>query len=596
MNQPLKIDPVKRELIKNALVSICDTMLVMIVRTARSTNIKNTMDFSAALCDGAGQLVAQGLAVPAHLGAIMPALKGCLDYFGDDIAAGDILTSNDPYAGCSHLNDIFMFKPVFYDGERVAVLCLILHHTDLGGRVPGGNAADSGEIFQEGLRIPPSKIHAAGQPNKTLLRVLEHNTRIPERMMGDIYAQIAALNTAEKELSALIAATRPAVMQRYMAELIDYTERLTRAKIAALPDGSTEFTDWNDDDGAGSGPVKFHVKLTKKGDEFVVDFSGTAPQGRGALHLNYAFTASCSYAALRCVIDPDIPNNAGFYKPITVIAPVGSFVNVRFPAALGARGQGGYRVRSSVLGALAQLLPDRVPACAGGSEFAIVFAGYEGETRKSFLHLEFHNTSGQGGGPDRDGQDGGPYCIGNLANVPVELIEAENPLLVEEYAFIPDSGGAGKYRGALGISRQYRLLAEEAIVQLRSDRHLHGCYGLFGGKSGALAQSMLIPATEQRQAVPSKFVRTLRRGAVFRGEMAASGGYGDPYTRDPASVLEDVRQEKITLAHALREYGVVIIDAATATVDMTATAALRERRASERLESGGEPNQIEAGR
>lgn len=570
MKQPMKIDPVKRELIKNALVSICDTMLVMIVRTARSTNIKNTMDFSAALCDGAGQIVAQGLAVPAHLGAMMPALKGCLDYFGDDIVEGDILTSNDPYAGCSHLNDIFMFRPVFVDGERIAVLCLILHHTDLGGRVPGGNAADSNEIFQEGLRIPPSKIYEAGKPNNTLMRVFEHNTRIPERMMGDIYAQIAALNTAEKQLSAFVAATQPAVMKAYMAELIDYTERLTRAKIAALPDGSTEFTDWNDDDGTDSGPVKFHVKLTKKGEEFIVDFSGTSPQGRGAVHLNYAFVASCSYAALRCVIDPDMPNNAGFYKPITVIAPEGSFVNVRFPAALGARGQGGYRVRSTVLGALAKLLPERVSACAGGSEFAIVFAGYEGEQRKSFLHLEFHNVSGQGGGPDRDGQDGGPYCIGNLANVPVELIEAENPILVEEYAFIPDSGGAGKYRGALGISRQYRVLAEEATVQLRSDRHLHGCYGLFGGKAGALAKSMINPATDKRETVPSKFVRTMRRGEVFRGEMAASGGYGDPYTRDPAAVLEDVRQEKITLPHALQEYG-VLIDPTTGTVDMKAT-------------------------
>ena len=570
MGEAAKIDPVKRELIKNALVSICDTMLVMIVRTARSTNIKNTMDFSAAMCDADGQLVAQGLAVPAHLGAIMPALKGCLDYFGDDIRDGDILTSNDPYAGCSHLNDIFMFKPVFMDGARIAVQCLILHHTDLGGRVPGGNAADSSEIFQEGLRIPPSKIYEGGKPNTTLLRILEHNTRIPQRMMGDIHAQVAALNTAEKELKKLALATQVTTLKRYMAELIDYTERLTRAKIAALPDGTVEFTDWNDDDGAGSGPVKFHVKLTKKGDEFIVDFTGTSAQGGGALHMNYAFTASCTYAALRCVIDPDIPNNAGFYKPITVIAPERTFVNVQYPAALGARGQGGFRVRSSVLGALAKLLPDRGAACAGGSEFAIVFAGYEGGDRKPFLHLEFHNNSGQGGGPDRDGQDGGPYCIGNLANVPVELIEAENPILVEEYAFIPNSGGAGKYRGALGIVRQYRVLAEQATVQLRSDRHLHGCWGIFGGKPGALARSVLNPGTDGEQEVPSKFVRTMRRGDVFRGEMAASGGYGDPYTRDPAAVLEDVRQEKISIKHAQEEYG-VCIDAAAGTVDMTAT-------------------------
>jgi N-methylhydantoinase B len=577
MNDSGKIDPVKRELVKNALIGICDTMLVTIVRTARSTNIKNTMDFSAALCDAQGQLVAQGLAVPVHLGAIMPALKGCLDYFGDDVHEGDILTSNDPYAGASHLNDIFMFRPVFADGKRIAVLCLIMHHTDLGGRVPGGNAADSSEIFQEGLIVPPSKICEGGKLNTTLMRIFEHNTRVRERMMGDIHAQVAALTTAEKDLQKLVRTTRVETLERYMTDLVDYTERLTRAKIAALPDGTVEFTDWNDDDGAGGGPVKFHVKLTKKGEEFVVDFTGTSPQGRGALHTNYAFTASCTYAALRCVLDADIPNNAGFYRPITVIAPEGTFVNVRYPAALGARGQGGYRVRSTVLGALTKLLPDVGAACAGGSEFAIVFAGYEGSERRPYLHLEFHNCTGQGGGPDRDGQDGGPYAIGNLANVPVELLEAENPVLVEAYAFLPDSGGAGKYRGSLGIVRQYRILAEESTVNLRSDRHMHACWGIFGGQPGAMARSIVDPGTPQEEHTPSKWVRTMRRGQVFRGEMAGSGGYGDPFTRDPAAVLEDVRQQKVTLAHAREAYG-VCIDPSTLTVDVQATGACRSAR------------------
>jgi N-methylhydantoinase B len=574
MSDSENIDPVKRELVKNALISICDTMLVTIVRTARSTNIKNTMDFSAALCDADGRLVAQGLAVPVHLGAIMPALKGCLDHFGEDVHEGDILTSNDPYSGCSHLNDIFMFKPVFAGGTRVAVLCLIMHHTDLGGRVPGGNAADSGEIFQEGLIVPPSKMLEQGKLNTTLLRIFEYNTRVRERMMGDIHAQVAALNTAEKDLHRYLQSTGAETLTRYMHDLVDYTERLTRAKIAALPDGTVEFTDWNDDDGAGGGPVRFHVTLTKRGDEFIVDFTGTSPQGRGALHTNYAFTASCTYAALRCVLDADIPNNAGFYAPITVIAPEGTFANVRYPAALGARGQGGYRIRSTVLGALTKLLPDVGAACAGGSEFAIVFAGYEGEARKPFLHLEFHNCTGQGGGPDRDGQDGGPYAIGNLANVPVELLEAENPVLVEAYAFLPNSGGAGKYRGSLGIVRQYRILAEEATVNLRSDRHRHACWGIFGGKPGAMARSIVDPGTPAEEHTPSKWVRTMRRGQVFRGEMAGSGGYGHPIDRDPAAVLEDVRQEKITVAHAREEYG-VCIDPSTGTVDVTATDALR---------------------
>ena len=570
------IDPVKLELLKNGLVSICDNMLGLVVRTARSTNIKNTMDFSATICDAQGQLVAQGLAVPAHLGSMMPALEGCMAYFGDDIADGDILCNNDPYAGGSHLNDIFMFKPVFYDGRCLAYLGLILHHTDLGGRVPGGNAADSSEIFQEGLRIPPSKIYTAGVPNLTLLRIIEYNTRIPQRMMGDIWAQIATLEGARNDLDKIIGGMGMQAYQAYATELIDYTERLTRVNIAALPDGEANFTDWNDDDGAGSGPIRFQLKLTKRGDEFIADYTGTSPQGRGAVHTNLAFTKSCTYATLRTVLDWDIPNNAGFYRAITVIAPEGSFVNVRYPAALGARGQAGFRIRSVVFGALAMLLPDRIPACAGGSEFAIVFAGYEEQGSKPFLHLEFHNNSGQGGGPDRDGQDGGPYCVGNLANVPVELIEAENPVLVEEYSLLPDTGGAGEFRGAMGIARQYRLLADQATVQLRSDRHLHACWGLHGGGAGAVSHSIMNPDAPNREEMSSKFVRTMRQGEVFRAEMAGSGGYGDPIKRDPQAVARDVRQGNVTRAHALAAYGVVIADDGFE-IDLAATALERSK-------------------
>jgi N-methylhydantoinase B len=358
-----------------------------------------------------------------------------------------------------------------------------------------------------------------------------------------------------------------------MSELVDYTERLTRAGIAALPDGEFEFTDWNDDDGIGSGPVKLHVKLRKQGDHLVADFSGTSPQTGGALHTNYWFTASCTYAALRSVFDPSMPNNAGFYRPITVIAPERSWVNPVFPAALGARGQGGHRVRQVVLGALAQMLPQRMPACVGGSEFAIVIAGTRADGRR-FLHLDFHNNTGLGGGPDRDGQDAGPYCLGNMANTPVELIEAESPIMIEEYGFLPDTGGPGKYRGALGIVRSYRLLGEEGIVQLRSDRERFSPWGLFGGKPGAPARSYMNYGTATAERLPSKFMRKMRKGDVFRGEMAASGGYGDPLERDPAAVLEDVRQEKMSVAHAEKEYGVVV-DPATLQIDAARTRAAR---------------------
>ncbi len=572
------IDPIRLELIKNALVMVSDNMMVSVLRTSRSTLVKANMDFSASICDGDGNMVAQGLALPAHLGATMPALKGCLDYFGNDIGPGDILANNDPYAGGSHLNDIFMFKPVFEGGTRVCFLGLILHHTDLGGRVAGGQAADSDEIYQEGLRIPPSKIYQAGKPNDTLLRIIEHNTRVPDKVLGDVRAQIAALDAGEAEIHKLVETYGTAEVKTYMTALIDYTERLVRNSIAALPDRETEFTEWNDDDGVGGGPVKIHVKLTVKGDEIIADYTGTSPQMGGALHTNYWFTASLTYAALRAVMPPDTPNNVGFYRPITVIAPEGSWVNPRFPAAVGARGQGGYRVRTVVTGALAKLLPDRMPACPGGNEFGLSVTGLTPD-RKRFLHVEFHNMTGRGGGPDQDGQDAGPYWLGNLSNTPVEVIEAENPLRIEEYGFLTDTGGPGKYRGALGMVRQYRLLNDDAVVQQRADRHVFPCWGIFGGKPGALSHSYFIRDGEREEA-PSKFVRPMRKDEIFRAEMAGSGGYGSPLERDPEAVADDVRQDKMTPGHAKAEYG-VILDPETLALDTDRTNALRTSRTDE---------------
>lgn len=552
----MDVGPIKLEIVKNLLTMISDNIMTSVVRTARSNLVRNNMDFSASICDSSGRIVAQGLALPAHLGSIMPALRGCLDQFRDDIHPGDILAINDPYLGGTHLNDIFMFKPVFTDGECVCFLSLILHHLDLGGRVAGGNASDSSEIFQEGLCIPPSKIYARGEPNDMLLRIIERNSRAPRKVMGDVNAQLSALIGAEREVHRLLEQFPSSELKLYIDELLDYTERVVRSSLADLPDGEAEFTEWNDDDGAGNGPVKIQVKLTKDGDQIKVDYTGTSPQTDGALHLNYVFTASCTYAALRAIMPTNTPNNEGFYRPIEIIAPEGCWLNVRYPAALGARGQGGYRVRSVMLGALSKLLPDRIPACPGGSELGVSIAG-RAPNGEPFLHMEFHAMTGHGGGPHADGQDAGPYCLGNLANSPVELIEAENPILIEEYGFLADTGGPGRYRGGLGIVRQYRLLADEATIQVRADRHLHQCWGLHGGKGGRAGASYWTSAGS-RQKVPSKFIRKMRKNDVFRTEMAGSGGYGDPFSRDPEAVARDIRQGKMTTAHALKEYGVRI--------------------------------------
>ncbi len=568
------IDPVKRELIKNALVTIADNMIALVIRTSRSVVVKNNLDFSASVLNAKGEMVAQGLSLPGHLGATGPALRGCLDHFGDDIHPGDILCNNDPYAGASHLNDVFMFRPVFHGGELIGFLSIIIHHTDMGGRVPGGNAPDSTEIYQEGLRIPPLKIVEGDKPNETLFRIIRNNVRVSDTVIGDMQSQISSLVTAETELRRIISDYGVETVKLYMNDLIDYAEKLTRAGISALPDGVGEFTDWIDDDGTpGSAPVKIHVKLTVKGDSAEIDFTGTSPQTSGAINPNKYFAIGLSLAVMRTVLDPNIPANAGFNRCVNVITPEGSFVNPRFPAPVGARGLAGFRVRHAVSGALAMLLPDKVGACVGGSEFALVLAGYP-KGRKPFLTLEFHNVTGIGGGPDRDGQDGGPYGLVNIANVPVEVIEAEGPVRVECYEFLPDTEGAGRYRGALGLVREYRLLEEEALIQLRSDRQLNPPYGLFGGQSGAPGKIIMNPGMEHERIAPSKFIDKMKRGDVVRAEMPGSGGYGNPLQRDAGSVAEDVRQGKISIGKARDVYGVVV-EEKTFAVDANATARMR---------------------
>ena len=550
------MDPLDRELLYKALVGVAEDMMVTVIRTSRSTIVKNSLDFSACICDADGNLVAQGLALPGHLGSTMPALKGCLDHFGDDIDPGDILLSNDPYAGAQHLNDLFMFKPV-YDvaGERLGFLSLVVHHSDMGGRAPGGQATDSTEIHQEGLRIPPSKFHSGGRPSPTLYRLIEANVRVSDQVMADVRAQVAALDIGERHFHQVAEDLGPATVRHGMAELLDHAERMTRTSITALPDGVAEFTEWNDDCGLPSEPVKIQVRITVAGDTIAVDYAGTDAQTTGSINANFEWTASCTYAAIRTALDPSIPTNAGFYRPIRIAAPRGSFVNTEYPAPVGSRGQVGYRVRSVVLGALALHLKGRMPACIGGSDYCFAMSGRRPNGRP-FLCVETHVVTGHGGGPDRDGQDAGPYCLANAANVPVEVLESEFPLIVEEYGFLPDSEGPGRFRGALGIVRQYRFLAD-AVLTVRSDRQYAQPWGLFGGSVSARPRLLLDPGAGCRE-LPSKFVGPFSEDQVLRVEMAGGGGYGNPFERDPGAILDDVRQEKITIAHAEAAYGVVI--------------------------------------
>lgn len=575
------VDPITFELFKNAIFSIADEMALTIVRTSYSGVIKDNMDFSTAFCDAQGRLVAQGLTLPGHLGSIPTALAAVVNRYGDGMRPGDIYVLNDPYEGGMHLPDIFLFKPIFHEGRRLAFSATICHHTDVGGRVPGSNASDSTEIYQEGLRIPPLKLYDAGERNETLFAMIERNVRVPVRVLGDIRAQLAACHIAEKQFLALVADYGAEQVCTLMSEVINYAERLTRAAVAELPDGTFSFEDYLDDDGIDLGrPIRLFVTLTKQGDRISADWTGTSPQVKGAINNTLSFTKAATYTAIRSVLPQDIPNNEGVFRVIEVTAPPGTIANAVPPAACAARGLTGIRMTDCCFGALAMMLPDRVFAASDGGATCITIGGYTAD-RQPFIYADF--TSGAWGGrPWADGLEGNAHIFANLASHSVEVTEAEQPVQILAYEYMADRAGAGKFRGGAPFYREYRFLESEAILQVRSDRRQHPAFGLFGGQAGKPSMNIINPGTENR-ALPSKFTTVIRKGDIFRHEIAGPGGWGDPLERDPWRVLRDVRNELVSLEAARHDYGVVI-DPRAWNVDEVAT---RELRAQMRMRRRG---------
>jgi N-methylhydantoinase B len=572
----INIDPIETELFKNAVFSIADEMALTVLRTTYSGVLKDNMDYSTALADADGNLVAQGLTLPGHLGSIPTALETVLRRFDGDIGPGDVFIMNDPFDGGMHLPDIFVFKPIFKDGRRLAFAATVCHHTDVGGRVAGSNASDSTEIYQEGLRIPLLKLYAAGRKNDTLLALIEKNVRVPVKVLGDLRAQLAACHIAERQVLELAVHYGEDTIQRRMRDVIDHAERLTRAAIRELPDGVFSFEDWIDDDGIElDKPIRLFVELTKKGDHIVADWTGTAPQVKGAINNTLSFTKAATYTAVKSVLPPTIPNNEGVFRAIEVIAPPGTIANAVLPAACAARGLTGFRMVDCCFGALALMLPDRVFAASDGGNTGISIGGYDRE-RNPFIYVDF--TCGTWGGrPWADGLDGNANMFANMASQSVEVTEAEYPIQILAYEFVPDKAGAGKFRGGTPYRRDYRFLEAEGTLQVRSDRRRFVPYGLYGGQPGEPSANFLNPETAKSQALPAKLTMMVKRGDVFRHELAGAGGWGDPLERDPNLVLRDVRNEMIGLDTARADYGVVIRQEDWS-VDESATRRLREEK------------------
>ncbi len=575
MERKFSSDPVRLELVKNGIGSVVDEMVLTVVRIAYSSIMKDTMDMSSAFCDRHGRMIAQGLSLPLHLGSIPDAMDAVRAEYGDTLAPGDVVVFNDPYQGGMHLPDIFMFKPVFVGEHLLGYAVLVAHHNDMGGRVPGSSAADSTEIFQEGLQIPVLKLYERGVPCDTLFKLIARNVRVPDTVIGDLHAQEAACRIGERGLCELAARYGVETLEQCFDELLNYSEHAARRTISAIPDGSYTCTDHLDDDGiTPNQPVTVKVTLHVKGDELDVDLTGSSPQVRGAINSTLSFAKSAVYFAIRAIMSSDAPNNAGFMRPIHVHAPVGTLFNPRRPAAVAARGISGFRLIDAMFGALAQAVPLKPRAAGEGGTTSYSIGGRDTEGR--YVLFREALMGAWGGGFEREGIDGVANPAANIGNAPIEMVESQAPIRVEQYEFATDSGGAGKWRGGMSVVRQLRFLGEEATFQLRSDRRQHPPYGLAGGLPGA-ASNNLIEDNEDNNGwrqLPTKFTTRLKQGQAFRHTTAGAGGFGDPRERDPQQVLADVRDGKVSINAARRDYAVCVL-ASPWRIDQAATAQLR---------------------
>ena len=568
-------DPVTFELVRNALFFLVNEMALTLVRASYSGILRENMDFSTGIADPDGEMVTQGLSLPLQFGPMPDAVAAVRNAWDGRMEPGDLFVLNDPFEGGTHLPDFFFVKPVFHDGEVFCYACVSGHQIDVGGRVAGSNACDSTEVYAEGLRVPPLKLYERGTPNETLFGIIERNVRVPVKLLGDFRAQVASLETGERGIAELIDRYGAAGMKAHFTALLDHGERQTRAAIAKLPAGEYHFTDYLDSDGIERRPVPIVLKLTIAADRIVADFTGSSPQVQGAINSTASMAKSSTYAAIRSVLREDIPDNGGFFRAIEVIAEKGSVLDCVLPAASGGRGVTLFRIADAVWGALAQAVPDLVFAATEGGTTVYSIGGYD-EHREPFVLVEVFGGS-WGGRPDRDGIDGMSHPILNQRNIPAEHMEMEHPVEMVRYGFVPDTGGAGKFRGGLSLVRDIRYLGKlPAQLQVRSDRCDHMPWGLAGGRDGTPSYNFLNPGTEAERRLQAMDTTTIEEGEIVRFVCPGAGGWGDPRDRDPNAAAADIREGRLSAAYVREHYALAFSD--DGELDEAETRRLRARR------------------
>jgi len=553
-NEP---DPITLEILQNSLRSITDETYIALTKAAYSTNIKERRDHSTALTDTHGRLVVQAEnSLPIHLASMLGMMDQLLaKYRPEDMSEGDIFVANDPYvAGGTHLPDVNLAMPCFVDGQLLGFLCNIAHHADIGGMTPGSMAGGMSEIYQEGLRIPLVRLFTAGELNQDIFDLLLLNVRVPHERRGDYFAQVAACRLGSRRLNELALRYGAETLTAAFAAIMDRTENRLRSGITQIPDGTYEFTDVLDNDGMGTEDIPISVSINVLGEDIFFDFEGTGPQMKGNFNLTFNATQSAVYYVLKAMLDPDLPNNHGLIRAVNITAPPGTLVNANHPAAVAGRANTTQRVVDVLIGALASALPEQAVGAANGANVTAVFYGHDPRHDRPYVYLETLG-GGFGGRFTKDGKDGVQVHITNTSNLPVEAIEVEYPLLVESYCLIEDSGGAGKFRGGMGIRRIVRPVGHNSVFSGMGERFVHQPWGIFGGKSGATGRFSLRGPSRNDETLPDKpnHVPFSPDHAIVI-ETPGAGGYGPPTERDKATLAADYRSGKFSGAYMAEHY------------------------------------------
>jgi N-methylhydantoinase B len=552
-----KIDPITLTVLWKTLISIADEMGSAMRRTAFSEAVREGDDFSAALFDRHGRMIAQGNFTPGHLGSMPFAVENMLKYVPlADLEPGDTVVTNDAALGAGHFPDFFFMQPVFDENKTLLGFVVnTAHHIDVGGAVPGSEAVQgTKDAFAEGLRVLPVKLIRKGKFDDGLMRVIMGNVRLPEKLRGDMRAQANANNVGAARLRQLFKQYGYDTMNAYMDAILDHSEKRTRELLSKIPEGTYSFDDQFDDYGPGTDPVHVRIDLTFKDSKLTVDYSRSSDQIPAGLNCYLNYSRAYALFGMRIFAGIDVPQNAGVMRLIEVVARPGCFFNAQYPAAGGGRAACQVRIFDAFNGAMSQVLPER--AMGAFSHWSNPkFGGVDPRTGKQWIMYDLI-LAGYGGRHDTDGPEA--HCpVFNCANIPIEVHESINPMRIKQVTLLPDTGGAGKFRGGCAVRKDVEVLLDGTTLTTSGDRHKNAPYGLFGGKPGSKAETRLLRDGKITQ-LGSKAVCELKAGDVVSFILSGAGGFGDPQERDPERVREDIRQGFVTKEGAERDYGVKI--------------------------------------